>query len=315
MLIGLSMMTTGSIMPSIGMFTSTVSTLAAKSSAAVAGSIISRGPGRPKVKGPNQLVFRVRADGSLFAREGRNLIYSLQQIEELYPELLSMEYLPYREAFLAAQIKNTKAKAGSTNPGVIMPEYIYFGEQNIDSHTNLYTDLYENLNTNENSNHRSKNFWVKVFGPIAGLFTGAAAAKHIANSNDSADCADQEVTAPALETQTFVAPINSSSINNVETKICSRFGYFPHDGKIAITATVAVVAGLSYITHKAYKNGFFSKLNLFGKTAVVTKQAPIDQDVKTEETPFVPTPIENAQFQENLVPDKKVSVVKKTAHN
>ncbi|MFA5999264.1 MAG: hypothetical protein WC747_04565 [Candidatus Babeliales bacterium] len=54
-------------------------------------------------------------------------------------------------------------------------------------------------------------------------------------------------------------------------------GYFKYDRQAATSAAALATVGLTYATYKAYKNGSFSKLNPFGKAAVVAEEivAPV----------------------------------------
>lgn len=280
-------MTTGSVIPSV------VPTLAAQQFVALRAmsSSLPRAIGRPRVFGPYPLKYLKcnKGKNQWIARSGKHIVFTPAQLEKIYPRaLVTTSHLPFKvQAAQVAQAKIANAAAGSANSGVIIPEYIRSVKRTGDSAVRFYGNKYG-----------WEKAFAKVFAPLVTLFAGTAAVNHIANSEDSSACADQEVVASDLETQTSVAPINS------------RFGYFPHDGKVATTAAVAAVAGLSYATYKAYKNGYFSKLNPFRKTALVVQEAtPVEQEVKAEQVPNVQAPIQNVQ-----VP-KQVAVTTQAAKN
>lgn len=183
---------------------------------------------------------------------------------------------------------------------------------------------------NSNSNTTPNNFWAKVFYPLVGLITGTATVNAIDSMNSSTNVAQElvpvrefskndvvgqtistnvasfaskqtvsfadEVRALALSTGTKLQTFGSSACKNTLGK---ELGYFKHDGKVATTAAVAAVAGISYTTYKAYKNGSFSKLNPFRKAAVVAQEAPIIEKVVAPVVTPVVTPVVKHKRQFN----------------
>ncbi|MCX5924031.1 MAG: hypothetical protein NTZ68_01250 [Candidatus Dependentiae bacterium] len=296
MLIGLSIMTADSIVPSVGMFSPTLSTLAAQVSAAAA-NVYS-----PRPAYANSKYYTLWAGSNEYLFNEKRAAYTKSTVN-VHDEG------SYNGAWKSFA-HNKPSKTSSDLPKALVTTIAPY----TDSYTNLRTDIYENFNKYENSNQNSKSWWKRFFAP---LFVGAAVTtKTVIDSKDktlgekdtylvggTADVDSMnsfpEIVTPAandivdktiansvflIDQKQLVAPSNVGSLSSN-----SRFGYFAHDGKIIATAAVAAFAGLSYATYKAYKNGYFSKFNPFGKTAVVV-ETPVAQEVKTEPAPVAQAP-------------------------
>ncbi|HSW75464.1 MAG TPA: hypothetical protein VLG50_00320 [Candidatus Saccharimonadales bacterium] len=208
-----------------------------------------------------------------------------------------------------ALAKLDKIAAGSVNPGIA----INFGDITEITYPRPVLRTGESAVKFYGNKYGWKQAFAQAFAPLAGLF-GIAAADSIESTvpvvandivtktvtNNVLSNMQQPVVPATLTYTDRVKALAVSTGMNLKNLGASAYantwgkelGYFKHDGKVATTATAVTVAGLCV----AYKKGYFSKLNPFGKAAVVPTPAvqevpTIEEKSTVQQTSAVETPV------------------------